>query len=466
MYQIKAVDVYADGAKFLFAASPKGKEFSIELPGAFYAESVRIINHLDTEEVRIFTVKREKWIPSSLEGLKSKIDELTKANTVLQSRKAALAQTQKLLNEAAPPTRTNAEDIIAYIRMAQDMKLNAENELADIEASIRENQNAVSMLKAELDGRMPDCADEAIHITGRLVSGKVVVFEALTSCAGWTPKYTMDLNSKTGAIMTRLYARSSQKTGLDYTGQITFHTRTPDGDVSAPETIKPLNAKIKPKADERSSFDLYRPRESRMMASVKKPAPRAVMAEDEADIFPEIDISTALEQPKTAPAPRTKETLTDHSVKCSGTITGDGRDSELVLGDIELKGKIHLELIPEQRSDTWIIAEMEDAAKPLIPGQAVLRVDDQQTGTFFIPEYGLSRKTIPFGYVPGITAKKENTSKKTTSSLFNVSSGGYKITVTNDMQENQTVFVRDRDRIPVSKDKKVELEVKGITPEP
>ncbi len=111
MYQIKAADVYPYGAKFLFAAAPEAENFDIELPGAFNVENVRIINHTDTEEVRIFTVSRSEWIPSSLEGLKSKLDELQKANTVLKSRKSALAQTQKLLNEAAPPTRTNSDSV-------------------------------------------------------------------------------------------------------------------------------------------------------------------------------------------------------------------------------------------------------------------------------------------------------------------------------------------------------------------
>ena len=464
-YQIKAVDVYPYGAKFLFAVTPEAEDFEIELPGAFEVQSVRIINHTDTEEVRIFTVSRSAWIPSSLEGLKSKIDELTKANTVLQSRQSALAQTQKLLNEAAPPTRTNAEDIIAYIRMAQEMKLNAENELADIDAKLNENNSTITLLQAELTARTPINAEQAVHITGRLKSGKVIVFEALTEHAGWTPKYTIDLNSKTEAIMTRLYARSSQSTGLDYTGQITFHTRMPDGDVIAPAEIKPLRAKIKPKAHGSNPDRFLSMDEPHVSYSM---SPSYEMSEDafaDEDI-PEMDAPEIRRRFRRniAPPPEMEETLTDHIVRCSGTMTGDGRESELVLGDIKLTGKIHIELIPEQRSDAWIIAEMDDTKKPLIPGEAVLSVDEQQTGSFSIPEYGLSRQSIPLGYVPGITAKKDNTDKKTTSSLYNVSSNGYKISVTNDMQENQTVVVKDR--IPVLKDKNIKLEIKSITPEP
>ena len=468
MYQIKALDVYPYGAKFLFAAAPAAEDFDIELPGAFEIKSVRIINHTDTEAVRIFTVSRSEWIPSSLEGLNSKLEELRKANTVLQSRKSALAQTQKLLNEAAPPTRTNSEDIIAYIRMAQEMKLNAENELAGIDAALNENNHAIKLLYDELNERRPKNAEEAIHITGRLKSGKVIVFEALTEFASWTPKYTMDLNSKTGAIMTRLYARSSQKTGLDYTGPITFHTRIPEGDVIAPTEIKPLKAKIKPKIPEPQP-ERFAARSDRMMMSVSHaPRPSFDMEED----FKLDDEALAeMEAPdirrrfrRNIDSPNTEETFTDHIVRCSGTLAGDGRESELVLGDIQLTGKIHIELIPEQRSDAWIIAEMDDTKKPLIPGEAVLSVDEQQTGSFSIPEYGLSRQGIPLGYVPGITSKKENTDSKTTSSLHKVSSNGFKITVTNDMQEDQTVVVKDR--IPVSKDKNVKLEINSISPEP
>lgn len=433
--EIKALDIYPSSAKFTFSLSADSRELQAELPGAFNAEEIRILNPLDADDIKITAQPREEWIPSPLADMKSRLEEHERTIQQLNSRRSSLGQTQTLLKAAVPPSRTDAKDIIAYIQMAQDMKLKTENEIAEIEDLLRQENIKAKILRAELDERMPYGSDTVIRITGHMKADVPLELEAFTHSAQWSPRYTMDLDSKTGTIITRLYSRTHQRTGLDYDGTITFHTKHPEERVTVP-SVDPFRVGIKPKPQ---------PTPRNTNDYVKKKA-------------------TGLRVPK-APAPQVNTTLADHTVQGSGSLTGDGRSSEFMLGDIELTGKTRLVLVPEQRSSAWIVVDMDGVNVPLIPGNASLRVDGNEAGTTAIPEYGLEQKTIAFGYAPQITAKKEPiVETKGTSWFSGIFTGGYTLKVTNSMNEDRTVTVRDRLPIPI--DDKIKLEVKRIEPEP
>ncbi len=441
---IKALDIYPSGAVFRFSLSAEGGEFQAELPGAFQADGIRILNPQDISDVKILTEPRKEWIPPALAGIKARLEEHERTIRRLNSRRSALVQTQTLLKSAIPPTRTDAKDIISYVQMAQSMKLDTENELEAVTESIDREQEKANLLMAELEARMPANPETAVKITGRMKSGTALEFEAFTSSAHWTPIYTMDLDSRTGKITTRLFARSSQRTGLDYTGAVTFHTKHPEERVNVPN-VNPLRVSIKPKP---------KPERARTEFAVMEEA------------VPMMARSAAGNSAMKMAAPAMTVTLADHAVHGTGNLTGDGRSSEFTLGDIELSGTTRLVLIPDQRSSAWIVSEMDSVNVPLIPGTASLRVDGQAAGTTSIPEYGLGQKKIAFGYAPQITAKKEPLIGKTGSSWFSGGSfsGGYTLKVTNSMNEARTVTVQDR--LPIPTDDRIKLEVKSIKPEP
>ena len=75
-------------------------------------------------------------------------------------------------------------------------------------------------LEEELESRSPEDAESVLRLTGTAHAPLRV--EAFTSASRWNPRYTMDLNSSTGEITTRMFARARQKTGLDYAGPLTF----------------------------------------------------------------------------------------------------------------------------------------------------------------------------------------------------------------------------------------------------
>ena len=498
--EIKSVDIYPGKAKFTFAFISDSSDFKIEIPGAFQENSVKILNLLDTEGVNIFTSPREMWVPSSLQELKDKIDEHKHNISGLQAKQNALEQTNQLLEETQAPTQTDAKDIISYIQMAQDMKLKSENELNEIALGLAKENDSLKLLQSEFEKRMPYNSNSAVKITGHLKNGNVVVFEAFTRCVKWTPTYTLNLDTKTGKITARLYSKTSQRTGLDYTGEIFFHTKLPNEEVVNPEKINPFYVSLNVR-EEQKSYDYplaSRPLdEMRFCSSPSDSAPSepdyddyelkkllSNFEDEEADEAPKRNLKAKKAKAPTLSekayddlisrinktttfAPSASITLTDNAVKSEGKLTGDGIDTEFILGDIELTGKITLEVIPEQNIEAWIIVDIDDVSKPMIPGKATLRVDNHQTGSINIPEYGFGRDSIPFGYVSHITSKKtkkDDEDVKEDSSLFNVVKGGYTIQVTNDMQEAKTVIVRDR--LPFSYNNKLKIDIKNITPAP
>ena len=442
--EITAVDFYPNGAKFTFTLQIESNTFEAEIPGGFQRDSVRMLDPNNIDDVKVYVKTREDWIPESLSDIKTELESHRQTLRELRTRQSALEHTQELLKNADPPTRTDAKDIIAYIEMSEAMKESTENELAELKLNIDDESKKAGLLQSELDRRMPDKANEYISVSGHVKSGNLVMFEAFTSHANWKPEYTMNLDSKSGKITTRIQSRASQRTGLDYTGDITFHTKIPNENVNTPEQ-RALRVSIKQKERARNN-EMYD------MAA----APMAV----ERNYY-----ATGSSKAKRVPEPQMQATLSDHVIMGTGTLTGDNIEALFMQGELELKGSVIFELIPEQRSDAWILVSMEDSNVSLIPGDAELRVDGMPAGKTSIPEYGLSRKKIAFGYAPQITSKKEPVINTTGTSWFSgTNSGGYTLKITNSTNEARKIIVRDR--LPIPTDDKIKLDVKRINPEP
>ena len=443
--EITAVDFYPNGAKFIFSMHSDSDSFTAEIPGAFDPSSVRMTDPDNYDDVKVILHSREEWIPSSLEDIKTEIESYRQTIRDLRTRQSALEHTRELLKSADPPTRTDAKDIIAYIRMSSELKENTENELADIKIQLDEAAKKADILQKEFDKRKPEDSDTFIRINGHVKEGNVIQFEAFTSHAKWKPEYIMDLDSQKGKISTRINSRASQHTGLDYTGNVTFHTRRPNENVSAPD-LRALRVSIKPKERPRNDYMLMRsaPMEEASFKAYSGESPvRARAAE-----------------------PQMQATLSDHTIAGKGTLTGDNTEALFMHGELELTGKVTLELVPELRSDAYILVSMENTNTALIPAKAELRVDGLPAGSTSIPEYGLSQKRIAFGYAPQITCNKEPviTTKGSSWLSGGTNTGGYTLKITNGMNDDRHVIIRDR--LPVPTDDRIKLEVKRINPEP
>lgn len=459
---ITAIDFYPGGAKFSFKVEAHDKDgnFKAVLPGSFNADSIRLINPEDIEgDIRIESFNRERWIPSQLAAIKTELDELEKDISIFTAKRAALEQTLEMLEELKPE-KSAPEALLNYIKNSQGLRLETENELVLLKAEISKKQARQKTLTTELNSRRPRNDTSYILITGKTINS--AEFSAFTSAASWYPRYILDLDTSSGKIEVDLFVRASQKTGLDYKGDVTMHTKTPDERITTP-VINPLKVGIKPKEETIATVGSAKYlRKNSMYESARMEMPM-MMAER---AVPEDGAGYDTEPEEYAPpAPTVKETLADRSVEATGFLPGDGSDRELevYMRDIKLKGDLLILLIPEQRNNAWIIASMDKENEKLIPGPAELRVDGATAGKINIGEYGESQKQIPFGYADAITVKKEALVEKKGVSWFSgVFNSGYKLEITNGTQEERVITVKDR--LPIPTDEKIKLEVKRIEP--
>jgi hypothetical protein len=97
---------------------------------------------------------------------------------------------------------------------------------------------------------------------------------------------------------------------------------------------------------------------------------------------------------------------------------------------------------------------------------AELAVDGEMTGKLQIPGYGKAQESLPFGMAARLTSKKERFIGKTGSSWLGkgILEDGYTLSITNGMETAQEITVKDR--IPVSANDKITLEVTKIDPAP
>lgn len=452
---INALDFYPSGAKFTFTANPgEDSTFELTLPGAFKADSIRLLNPDDVQgNIKVESRSRTKWTPEGLAELDSQVQAQSRVIDELNARKAALEQTLSLLKNSVPES-ARPEKLLEFIRNAQDLRLDTENELAELNITLEQEKAKLTTLRSELNSRTPSNEKSYLLISGK--ANKPVQFEAFTTSAAWRPSYILNLDSSTGSIDVKMFIRASQKTGLDFNGNMTLHTKTPDERITTPE-LKPLKVAIKPKEENLGGVGNLRLRRNNSQYSSAAREMAAPMLDD-----------TALEDfaaPEAAKAPAVTETLSDRTININGLITGDGHESEfeVIRSALTLNSKPVIMLIPEQRNNAWIIAEMDDSNEHLIPGNAELRVDGTATGKIFIEEFGKGQKSIPFGYLEQITIKKEALIEKTGTSWFSgVFTSGYKLEITNGTKEDRTVTIRDR--LPIPTDEKIKLDIKRIEP--
>ncbi|NLL37661.1 MAG: DUF4139 domain-containing protein [Fretibacterium sp.] len=454
---VRSVDVYPKGGRIVFEApvEPKGGTFSIELPGAFDPESVRVLNPLGAENLRVKMVSRAPWVPVGLEPLKARLDTLNAELASLEGRVAALQQTRKMLVIPSTLKDFGARDLIAYIEGAQTLRTTVENEMVTLDERMKKATEERDRLQSEYDGKSPYNAELALQVSGRLFNPGPALIEAFTPSIAWSLHYSMDMNSNTGDIEARMYALTQQRTGLDLKGGFVFHTRRPAESVQPP-SVKPLVVDFEKKVSRNSS---------QYSARSAAPMPMARLEEMDGRAFE--DEFEELLKSRVNAEPEVSSTLSDVTVRGDGVVTGDGSPVDVVLGSFTLKSVPDLVLIPEQRSESWIVASMDSVPESLLPGRADLLVDGQPSGRTSIPEYGLEQMRLPFGMATRLSAGKTQMLGTAGSSFFGGSGilhRGYEIKVTSGLESEREVSVLDR--LPVPVNEKIKLENVKIDPEP
>ena len=430
---VDSVEFYPSGAMVKFLLSEK-EPAQLILPGTFNKESIRYETDSDTT-VTSFNVKEKtvsEWYPDTLASLRKEIDNLIEENRELLSVTKGLEQTVKHLNNW-PLDEVETSEIKTVLNIVQKERIKTESELIEKKKELDLTNKKISLLENQYNSMMPPFNNRFIIISPEWDGPGVVHISAWTDHARWNPEYEMKLDTSSESIELALKAKVSQKTGIDLRGNLVFNTAIPQRSLTPPE-IEPQIVDFR---DDASTLKMLRENVSR------------AMFKDEAQV-----------------QTRISQSITNLSLSSNGVIPGTGEKVSLSLGEEYIDVNVSSIIIPSLSEEAWITAKTPNLTTHLLEGPAKMFVDGSPGGETIIRGYAVGEKfEMPFGKIPLLKAeRKEFIDRKSTSwtgkgRLVK----GYTINAVNGLKSKR--FVTFMDRVPVSSNEDIEIEILEITPE-
>ncbi len=427
---VKTADVYPRGARVVLEA-PARPETIFDLPMSFEEDSIRVLGQgarvLSVETGRI---QRTGWVPPALAELDARVRKARLEADRLESRAASLQQTAKHLQDPAPSS-WKPQDLLNFLDTAAKRREQAEKEIRDNVRALEKAKAELSRLEKELSDKMPPESDSAVRVRVKTTGAGTLQLVLWTPHASWNTRYALDLAARTGKISFGQEALVQQKTGLDWDGQIILHTVQPRRTMTAPE-LPPLIADFRPTREMNDGI--------------------LMMKEASA--------------PDKAPAMVQEETLTDLALKTRGRASGEGTPSRLSVGSFSLPSETGVVVIPALEREAWLTAEVKSLDRALLSGTAELSMDGSPSGRAFIGTMGRGESLkLAFGRVPLVTCSvEEAVPREGTTWGRGRLEKAFTLSVTNGMGTPTAVKVLDR--IPVSAQDKIKVEVTTLDPKP
>jgi uncharacterized protein (TIGR02231 family) len=435
------VDFYPGRARVVFEVEA-AETVKFTLPGTFESSTLRALPARG-QKITSFEVAAGDipgWIPGRLEDLRKSIKEKEEVIAHLTARQASIKQAFGHLS-APLPKELKGADMAEYVETARSLREKLETDLISIAVDLAEAKNDLQGMNKTYSSLMPKNFSNAASITAAVEGGEKLLVEAWTSAADWDAFYKMNLDSESGTITASLYAAARQMTGIDLGGELYFHTTMPSTKVSLPK----LGPSI-------ADFE------------EKYVAPTRSRAFDDARM-PELGAAPA---PSESAPPQVDRTMTDMSAKASGSLSGDNRKTEFLLGEFEMKSELSIVAVPHLSEEAWITSVVKNLPINLLPGPAELSVDGALSAKTSLRELGEGNElTLAFGKIPLVKSVREKIVPKSGSSWWSgdgKKEDGYTIEVTNGLDKEISVVLKDR--IPVSAQEKITIETEKIEPKP
>ena len=429
------VDVYPRGAlmQMTLEAVP---DMQIELPSTFDPASVAVTGegNVKVTGFDVREVVRTGWVPPSLSLLADEVEKAQAQVDMLASKAASLAQAIRHLEEAVP-TGLKSTELDAYVETALKKREALELRASETRVLLERARKEHAALKAEYDSRFPGQPDRILLVSAATEGKGEVTLTAWTNSAYWRPLYRMGLDSSTGTIEGVYGVEVNQKSGIDWDGEIAFHTVRPRGGIHIPD-VPPLIA------------DISEPVRNGKVLRLESMA-RAPMED------------------KAAEGAFLEEGLTDVTIRTSSVVWGFGEDVTIDAGTFTEEADVSLVCLPEFSPEAWTVATVKSLGRALLPGEVRLSVDGKETGTTTIRALSAGQEMeIPFGTTPLVTAKREDMIPTTGTSwiIKGKHQRGYIITVSNGLAEAVTLKVKDR--IPVPANEAIKVQDVALSPEP
>lgn len=433
--EVALVEVYPSGAVMRFDLQAKGT-MDLEFPTTVDPDSLRfeLTGTARILDSTIRTVAQVGWVPSALTDLAEELERAKTERDRLAARLEALEQARRHL-DAAVPEISDPGDLEAYVDGAVAKRENIALKIAETSAALSDAATQHGILEQELHSRLPKDSDRLRILSVETDGEGTISILAWTNEAGWHPKYQLHLDSKTGHIQGRLQAVVTQKSGLDWDGDISLHTVRPHQGLTTPE----LDALV---IDYRERF-------------FTKSGEQAITRSD------------SLEMAAPEMKARVEEGLVDVRMETSGYVPGSGDKTHLDVGSFSIPASMELVCVPEIAAEAWTVATIDELDRAFLRAGADLFIDGRQTGTTFLESAGMGEKMIiPFGKTPLVTASREEILPREGSSWIGKDrlQKGYMITLSNGLDRPLEIVVRDR--LPVPAKEEIRLEKISMDPGP
>jgi len=430
---VDSVEFYPSGAMVKFLLSDN-QSAQLILPGTFKKDSIRYETDSDTT-VTSFNVKEKtvsEWYPDTLASLRKEIDNLLEEKRELLSITKGLEQTVKHLDNW-PLDEVETSEIKTVLNIVQKERTKTESELTVKKKELELTTKKISLLENQYNSMTPPFNNRFLIISLTWDGPGDALISAWTDHAHWNPEYDMKLDTRSESIELALKAKVSQKTGIDLGGNLVFNTAIPQRSLTHPE-IEPQIVDFR---DDASTFKMLRENVSR------------AMFKDEAQV-----------------QNRISQSITNLSLSSSGVIPGTGEKVSIALVEEYIDVNVSSIMIPALSEEAWITAETPNLTIPLLEGPAKMFVDGSPGGETVIRGYAVGEKfEMPFGKIPLLKAKRKEFIDRESTSWTGKGRlvKGYTINAVNGLKSKR--YVTFMDRVPVSSNEDIEVEILEITPE-
>ena len=345
------------------------------------------------------------------------------------------------LREAANFWRDRVKELKYFM-----LELNME--IADLDenaAELRHERDSLQSNAGAIRGAI------ALRLQGPANARGTVEVDYVTSSAGWRPVFEASVDAS-GVVQMRRFAETVQRTGNDWSGiDVTFAAGNPMQGLAPPE-VETL--RLQPVARDMGFAGSYE------MSSGWSSDGSALGAADKPE--------SRLFQPVVAVTTESGSAVDRYRFEPLGRVevAGNGQPERIALGNFELQGKLQMLSLPSYSDEAYQMASTADwSGARLMPGEVQVIAGGAYRGAFnmTLPAPGDTLE-FPVGQDPQVRSSRVRMADKCKSAAL----GGKKSTevvweITLQNQHNRPVDVRVLDRVPVSGNENISVEISDLS---
>lgn len=344
-------------------------------------------------------------------------------------------------------------------------KMAIENELIRLRGEMKTCDAIIKRLNQQLAEAGHNAGALRLNVTAPTAGAVRVAVSYCTYAAGWSPYYSINVESPEKPIRIVQKAKVMQKTGVDWRRvKLTLSTGSPNNGRVAPLFntwfLREQPPMVLAEMAVQNSYSKRSAVTGKMKAA--EVADMAVEAEEEA-VGTERSIDDHVIVGNDAPV------TTTYAIDLPYTIPGNGKEQNIDLRTQTAEADYYFYCAPKLDNETYLLAELKESDKLDLPsGEAQITYDGVYLGETYIDNASTLKKlTLTLGTDKRIMVKREKVKDFSSKKAFGSDTRqvfAYTITVKNNRKNDVRMTLKDQ--YPISTQKNIEVELLKDTTEP